>query len=106
MESPRIHSDDSIDPFLSRYNVSDAEKAVDAKLVRLRWRGFLPAAWVAELWMKTLSMSSDWFFLVVHGFEGRSFTILREPQAILQRGLDGSHTQARDGFVLWDVEGP
>ncbi|KAI9782069.1 MAG: hypothetical protein M1816_002010 [Peltula sp. TS41687] len=108
MESPRIVTTDAIDPFLSRYNVPVTEKSVDARLVRLRWKGFLPARWIAELWMMTLSSlasSSDWFSLIVSGFEGRGFTILRQPQTTLKGAREGQqHQQRCDTYLLWEVE--
>ena len=53
LESQRISSSDSIDPFLSRYAVPTDEH-IKTKLVRLRWQGLLPTKWIASLWLDTL----------------------------------------------------
>ena len=54
--SPRIQSQDEIDPYLSRYEVpgSDEKLAKNGNVVLVRWRGFLPVKWVEGLWLSLL----------------------------------------------------
>lgn len=51
MESPRIISEDIIDPFLSRYQVpyNDSGKILD--VVTLTWTGFIPSLWIMQLFL-------------------------------------------------------
>ncbi|KAL8672555.1 MAG: hypothetical protein Q9168_002991 [Polycauliona sp. 1 TL-2023] len=61
LQSPRIRQDDDIDPYLSRYHKPiepDASASEVRSLVCLRWHGFIPGAWLRQL-----------------------FVILREPQS-------------------------
>lgn len=53
LESPRIRADDSIDPYLSRYEVPDRDCA-SQNLVRLTWKGLIPSLWIAQLFIATL----------------------------------------------------
>ena len=62
LNSPRVRSDDEIDPYLSRYVVPDVETATRQSLVRVRWNGLLPVKWISDLWSKTLSVSFFFFF--------------------------------------------
>ena len=54
MGSPRVQIDDSIDPYLSRYQVSgdsDCKRnAVD--MVSITWEGLLPKEWIRNLFIK------------------------------------------------------
>ena len=49
MESPRILSEDTIDPFLSRYQVLDGDSGKVLNIVTLTWTGFIPALWIMHL---------------------------------------------------------
>ena len=51
MESPRICSEDAIDPFLSRYQVPDGNSEEKFDTVTLTWTGFIPATWVRQLYV-------------------------------------------------------
>jgi ribonuclease P/MRP protein subunit RPP40 len=52
LDSPRIAKGDDINPHLSRYEVPDLGNGVNAKnMVRLRWRGFIPPAFVRDLFL-------------------------------------------------------
>ena len=54
MESPRICSEDAIDPFLSRYQVPDGDLFEIFDIVTLTWTGFIPAAWVRQVFIHLL----------------------------------------------------
>ena len=49
MESPRILSEDTIDPFLSRYQVPQSDSGKAFTMVTLTWTGFIPAFWIKNL---------------------------------------------------------
>lgn len=49
LESPRILSEDTIDPFLSRYQVPHNESGKSLTTVTLTWTGFIPALWIKNL---------------------------------------------------------
>lgn len=51
MESPRILSEDIIDPFLSRYQLPDGDSGKSFNMVTLTWTGFIPALWIRELFI-------------------------------------------------------
>jgi ribonuclease P/MRP protein subunit RPP40 len=52
--SPRVSKDDNIDPYLSRYSVSDDGPVRTTNLVSLKWHGFVPASWVLDLFISLL----------------------------------------------------
>ena len=54
LPSPRINVADGIDPYLSRYEIPNTNQSAPQVLVRLRWRGLLPASWIMDLWLNTL----------------------------------------------------
>ena len=47
--SPRISKNDTIDPFLCRYAVSDSIQPHNSGIVSIQWSGFIPAHWVRSL---------------------------------------------------------
>lgn len=52
LESPRVLQADSIDPFLSRYRVPQAQEQDENRvtnMISLTWRGLIPRAWIREL---------------------------------------------------------
>lgn len=49
LESPRILSEDSIDPFLSRYQIPDDDSGKASNMLTLTWAGFIPATWIRYL---------------------------------------------------------
>lgn len=99
LESPRIHADDKIDPFLSRYTppTPQSHPSAPAKLVKISWQGFLASAWVHHAFVQTLlsAGSHAWFFLNTSGFhdswsaDSVDTTILRLPAA--------------NEYILWEV---
>lgn len=54
LEAPRICADDSIDPYLSRYEVPDREHCTLRNLVKLTWKGLIPSKWITQLFIATL----------------------------------------------------
>lgn len=52
--SPRVSKDDNIDPYLSRYSVSDDGPVRSTNLVSLKWHGFVPASWILDLFTSVL----------------------------------------------------
>ncbi|RLM00471.1 hypothetical protein CFD26_107480 [Aspergillus turcosus] len=52
--SPRVSKDDNIDPYLSRYSVSDDGPVRSTNLVSLKWHGFVPANWILHLFTNVL----------------------------------------------------
>ncbi len=51
LESPRILSEDAIDPFLSRYQVPHDDSGNVLNMVTLTWTGFIPALWMRCLFL-------------------------------------------------------
>ena len=59
IESPRIRSKDSIDPYLCRYDVPGGKDAsIPRNLVRLQWRGVLSPLWIQNLFVGCLLVIS------------------------------------------------
>ena len=55
MNSPRIRSKDSIDPYLCRYDIPNGkDAATERNLVRLQWRGFLSPLWIRTIFAECL----------------------------------------------------
>lgn len=100
LESPRVSTNDSIDPFLSRYTTPQApENSSPEPLEKLSWHGFISPKWAHEALVQTvLSVSpKSWFAFAVSGFGeslpagSRDCTILRIP---------GRSSE----YMLWEVE--
>lgn len=80
LDSPRVRAEDKIDAFLSRYSVpcQQDEELKKADLVKLNWHGFMPAVWVANIFMAAIKASGDeWFAMQVGGFEGKGLMMLK-----------------------------
>ncbi|KAL8964576.1 MAG: hypothetical protein Q9183_004356 [Haloplaca sp. 2 TL-2023] len=58
LQSPRIEQGDNIDPYLCRYPKPDADGATMARLVCLRWSGFIPAQWLRHLFVTIMNQTS------------------------------------------------
>ncbi|KAF6220904.1 hypothetical protein HO133_002584 [Letharia lupina] len=78
MESPRILSEDTIDPYLSRYQIPDGDSAKVLNMITLTWTGFIPALWARHLFIclssaKTTiregASSEDFFALSAYSFK-------------------------------------
>ena len=52
MQSPRVLREDSINPFLSRYQVPEHDSANCLDMVSLKWTGFIPALWIRALFIE------------------------------------------------------
>lgn len=84
-QSPRVQSDDKIDPYLSRYRVPDGPIGKDGgpipnteRLAILRWHGFVPASFVSKILLAALRASADgWFAISATSFSGEAYTILK-----------------------------
>ncbi|MCJ1240112.1 hypothetical protein MMC14_008112 [Varicellaria rhodocarpa] len=109
LESPRVRSNDSIDPYLCRYSVPESEGPRD--MVKVTWQGFVPALWVRSLFlellkaMKTLKHNDNWFALSVKAFETEAvdgidgYTLLRLPS----RSGVSDEDKAKVDYVLWEM---
>lgn len=51
LESPRILSEDTIDPFLSRYQIPHNNSENVLNMVTLTWTGFIPATWITHIFI-------------------------------------------------------
>ncbi len=97
LESPRVNSDDNIDPFLSRY-VPPGDSFTNSKLIKVTWQGFISPSWVHKTFVQMLLCAppDEWFACCVVGFgdgplgESKACTILKLPDATKE-------------FVLWEV---
>lgn len=54
IESPRVVAGDSIDPYLSRYNIpfSKGDSLQPRNMIRLTWFGLLPSPWIRRLFIE------------------------------------------------------
>lgn len=77
-----------MDPFLSRYTVPNLQSKNEiptGDVVRLRYRGFIPAAYLIKLFIlmtKGVDGAQDskaWAVIQAHGFGGEAVTVLRTP---------------------------
>ena len=51
LESPRILSEDTIDPFLSRYQIPQNDSGKALNMVTVTWNGFIPALWIMQFFI-------------------------------------------------------
>ncbi|KAF4631130.1 hypothetical protein G7Y89_g7002 [Cudoniella acicularis] len=97
LESPRVKSDDKIDPFISRY-VPPGDSMSSATLVKVTWQGLLTPLWAHRKFVDVLLSipRESWFAYSVVSFgEGwtggsKNCTILRVPDA-------------PNEYVLWEI---
>ncbi|KAJ5929448.1 hypothetical protein N7454_006398 [Penicillium verhagenii] len=54
MRSPRVSSDDDIDPFLSRYSVPDSGETSVTELISIKWQGLISPKWTVQLFSSLL----------------------------------------------------
>ncbi|OJD25127.1 hypothetical protein ACJ73_03507 [Blastomyces percursus] len=123
LESPRVHANDTIDPYLSRYAPPNQDECQPVKLVKISWKGLLPSSWITQLFAVTLrqfapgpSKPDGWFALTSFAL-GREaveskdgYTILFQP---LNKGptknqpSETSTTRARPQhqFICWEYAG-
>ena len=50
--SPRVLADDSVEPYLSRYQVPGADPENAFEMVALMWRGVIPCKWIRSLFIE------------------------------------------------------
>ncbi|KAL1958606.1 hypothetical protein VTO42DRAFT_4203 [Malbranchea cinnamomea] len=131
IDSPRIRADDTIDPYLSRYEVPYREECEVKNLVKITWRGLIPPNWIIKLITATLrqcasveSNSKLWFALsssalardAVESRDG--YTILALPQesgAEAQTKGNGNQTseepapksssRPQQDYICWEYVG-
>lgn len=99
LQSPRVSPTDSIDPYLSRYQVpGEPGTQTASKLCTVTWEGFLSPSFARQLLVDTIIAlpSRTWFSMAVssfsRGFSGDAAesTFLRPPEATGE-------------YLLWDV---
>lgn len=99
MDSPRVAAKDSIDSYLSRYEVpSLSEEPQEVALCRVTWQGFMSPIWVRQTLVDTILSipSRSWFALSAttfsKGVAGKSTdcTIMRPPNSAGK-------------YFLWDI---
>lgn len=85
LASPRVQIEDGMDSSLSRYQVPTPASPQPQGLVRLRWRGLIPAAFAKEVFIAALKASgadetgtdeNKWMSISATAFDGESYTIL------------------------------
>ncbi|KAK1080859.1 hypothetical protein LTR33_005183 [Friedmanniomyces endolithicus] len=87
--SPRLQRNDSIDSYLSKYNVTLPTSDGDAgghpetqDLARIRWHGFAHASFVSKVFMTALkACGDDWFAISATSFSGEAYVILKTGSA-------------------------
>lgn len=86
--SPRVEAQDSIDPYLSRYQVP-GEEGGEVTMCKLSWQGFMSSNWLHELLIEIIvaAPSASWFSLGATCFSRRvsggadEVALLRPPRA-------------------------
>ncbi|KAK0267945.1 hypothetical protein LTR35_015877 [Friedmanniomyces endolithicus] len=89
--SPRLQRNDSIDSYLSKYNVTLPTSDGDASghpetqdLVRIRWHGLAHASFVSKVFMTALkACGDDWFAISATSFSGEAYVILKTGERTL-----------------------
>lgn len=54
LNSSRTQASDSIDAYLSRYEVPSRDLARETNLIRVRWNGLLPNKWITHVLLECL----------------------------------------------------
>lgn len=99
LESPRVSSTDSVDPYLSRYQQPGGPGQWPvARLVTVVWEGLLPPCLACNLLVQTILAlpSQSWFSLSVSAFskgfsgDAAETTFLRPPASPSE-------------YLLWDI---
>ncbi|QSS49267.1 hypothetical protein I7I53_09581 [Histoplasma capsulatum var. duboisii H88] len=123
LNSPRVHANDTIDPYLSRYAPPNQDECRPVDLVRISWEGLLPSAWITQLFAFTLrkftfglSKTDGWFALTslalgreaVESKDG--YTVLYQPLNKEPTGVQQSETSAagerpQHQFICWEYAG-
>ncbi|OCK74639.1 hypothetical protein K432DRAFT_310335 [Lepidopterella palustris CBS 459.81] len=86
LDSPRIRANDSIDPYLCRYEVPDIGDSgtLVRNLVRVRWHGFISPKLMRDVFLMALKKvgkgngeGEEWFALHVSAFHGGAYSVLQ-----------------------------
>lgn len=89
LQSPRVSLRDSIDPFLSRYQLpTEASEQGSIEICTVTWEGFLPPDFAEKLFVHAILglPSHDWVALSTSSFskgirgDGAECTVLRPPE--------------------------
>ncbi|KZF22326.1 hypothetical protein L228DRAFT_150571 [Xylona heveae TC161] len=119
--SSRVRPNDSIDPYLCRYEVPDLANSREEQVTRLQWRGLLPAKWIAELYSLTVKTLHDvspdaWFALNAGAFElsavteSAAYTIMLLPYDAdaaatrIEQNKKNNSRQERE-YLVWEMTG-
>jgi ribonucleases P/MRP protein subunit RPP40 len=54
IQSRRISSSDSVDPYISRYQVPQRKEATAESVITVKWHGFLSPLWILQLFISLL----------------------------------------------------
>jgi ribonuclease P/MRP protein subunit RPP40 len=79
LDSPRIRADDSIDPYLSRYQVPELGEGspITRNLVRMRWYGFIPPTFIRDVYIRARKVvGEEWFAMNASCFHGQAYSVL------------------------------
>ncbi|KAK4103471.1 hypothetical protein N658DRAFT_514325 [Parathielavia hyrcaniae] len=98
LQSPRIQVGDKIDPYLSRYQVPDAQ--TESKVCKISWQGFFASSWSRQTLVDIITTlpPKSWFSLSTTTFskglagDNSECTILRMPSPTGE-------------YLVWEVKG-
>lgn len=100
LQSPRVSSTDTIDPYLSRYCApGEPEEQSPARLCTISWEGLLPPKFARQLLTDAILAlpSREWFSLSAASFsktmlgDAAEVTFLRPPECPKE-------------FLLWEIK--
>ncbi|KAI5291737.1 hypothetical protein KEM54_001040 [Ascosphaera aggregata] len=133
LDSPSVRSDDSTDPFISRYALpAPKENCQEDNLVHVNWNGLIPARWIMQVVISLLCVldtapptpvrtSSEcvhssatppesWFALTCSAFmtqtmdNDKGYTILALPRDEILGDAEKQEVLPRQ-FILWEYAG-
>lgn len=104
LNSPRLKASDNIDPYLSRYEVPDSGNGIVTKnMVRVRWTGFIPPAFVRGLFIMTRRVA----FKCKSSSNGTQDGDMEDDSAIRDTGVENRwfamSAQGFGGKTAWTV---
>ncbi|KAI5304020.1 hypothetical protein KEM56_006949, partial [Ascosphaera pollenicola] len=118
LDSDRVRSDDTIDPYLSRYALpADKDECKEGHLLCLSWKGLVPAEWITRVFVSLSrhvhspnSPSESWFALTASAFlkkamdNDKGYTILVLPEG---EELQETEQEKQIGrrYLLWEYGG-
>lgn len=100
LESPRIVTGDTIDPYLSRYSPPEADSpTAQTQVCKLSWQGFLSSSWLRGIFIDVVTNcpSQSWFALSATTFSRNilggcsELTFLRLPKSSGE-------------FLMWEIK--